>query len=202
MDLGGQRLGRGVDAAYRLGQLVRPLAVRADHELAAELARPLDVDDDQPAMLPASSRAQRCSVTASLNVLLSRSSLVTAVTMSIRLTLLTRGDDPPEPPALGGAARPPEPPGPPSGGIAAPTVTTSNGTPCLSRLAVRVADTGPFGPSSVQSACLAVPMETPAGSAGGERWDGGPRLANPTGGDVASWHKDPPGRNRPGGPVP
>jgi hypothetical protein len=38
----------------------------------------------QLAMSPASSRAHRCSVTASLNVLLSRRSLVTAVTMSIR----------------------------------------------------------------------------------------------------------------------
>ena len=38
----------------------------------------------QLAMPPASSRAQRCSVTASLNVLLSSSTLVTAVIMSIR----------------------------------------------------------------------------------------------------------------------
>ena len=38
----------------------------------------------QLAISPASSRAQRCTVTASLNVLLSSSSLVTAVTMSIR----------------------------------------------------------------------------------------------------------------------
>ena len=38
----------------------------------------------QLAMSPASSRAQRCNVTASLNMLLSSSSLVTAVTMSIR----------------------------------------------------------------------------------------------------------------------
>ena len=38
----------------------------------------------QLAISPASSRAQRCTVTASLNVLLSSSSLVTAVIMSIR----------------------------------------------------------------------------------------------------------------------
>jgi hypothetical protein len=38
----------------------------------------------QLAMLPASTRAHRCSVTASLNVLLSSSTRVTAVTMSIR----------------------------------------------------------------------------------------------------------------------
>ena len=41
----------------------------------------------QSASSPASSRAHRCRVTASLNVLLSRSSRVTDVTMSSRLVI-------------------------------------------------------------------------------------------------------------------
>ena len=67
----------------------------------------------QLAMSPASSRAQRWSVTASLNVLLSSSSLVTAVTMSIRRVMArmmsSRGDDPP---VHGAPSRLPVPPGP------------------------------------------------------------------------------------------
>ena len=43
----------------------------------------------QSASSPASSRANRCMVSASLNVLLSSSSLVTAVTMSSRLVIAT-----------------------------------------------------------------------------------------------------------------
>ena len=46
MDLGGHRFRRGLGLAYRPGQLVRLLAVRTDRELAAQLARPLDVHDD------------------------------------------------------------------------------------------------------------------------------------------------------------
>ena len=45
----------------------------------------------QSAISPASSRAHRCSVTASLNVLLSSSTLVTAVTMSSRLVIAAIG---------------------------------------------------------------------------------------------------------------
>jgi len=106
----------------------------------------------QLAMSPASSRAQRCSVTASLNVLLSRSSLVTAVTMSIRRVMDSISP--------GGAT----PPVTPSSGTVAPAVTTSRRAPSVSTLAVRVAGTGPPGPSSVQSACLAAPVLAAAAS--------------------------------------
>ena len=47
--------------------------------------------------IAASSRAQRCSVTASLNVLLSSSSLVTAVTVSIRRVIARTRVPPPVP---------------------------------------------------------------------------------------------------------
>ncbi len=64
----------------------------------------------QLAMSPASSRAQRCTVTASLNVLLSRSSPVTAVTMSIRRVMAaamsSEGTTLPRPRPLWGGAFP------------------------------------------------------------------------------------------------
>ena len=63
----------------------------------------------QLAISPASSRAQRCRVTASLNVLLSSRSLVTAVTMSIRLITASISPGGATPPLLGGPI-PPDPP--------------------------------------------------------------------------------------------
>ena len=48
----------------------------------------------QSAISPASSRAHRCSVTASLNVLLSSRTLVTAVTVSSRLVMAATGGSP------------------------------------------------------------------------------------------------------------
>ena len=83
--LAGAESACGIDGAHLPGQSPATSRRRADHELAPQPVRPLDVDDHPArACSPASSRAQRCSVTASLNVLLSSSSLVTAVTMSIR----------------------------------------------------------------------------------------------------------------------
>ena len=111
----------------------------------------------QLAMSPASSRAHRCSVTASLNVLLSSSSLVTAVTMSIRRVMartsaLGSSAGFRASPAVGLARRFAGWPG-----LAA--VTTSSRVPSCNVMtsAVRVASTGPSGPSSLHSTCLAVP---------------------------------------------
>ena len=46
VDLGRHRAGLRVGGAHLPGQFLRRLVVRADHELAPQLARPLDVDDD------------------------------------------------------------------------------------------------------------------------------------------------------------
>ena len=98
-------------------------------------------------------------MTASLNVLLSRRSLVTAVTMSIRLVIASispGGATPPVPPPAPGGTHPPDPPW--------VRATTSSRAPSSSMLAVRVAATGPAGPSSVQSACLGAPVLVAAAS--------------------------------------
>jgi len=120
----------------------------------------------QLATSPASSRAQRWRVTASLNVLLSSSSLVTAVTISVRRVMArtrsSRGGRPsPDPARSRGAFAAPRPP------WAGPaTVTTSSRAPsCMVRTsAVKVASTGPSGPSSLHSTCLAVPVRAAAAS--------------------------------------
>ena len=115
----------------------------------------------QLAMSPASSRAHRWRVTASLNVLLSSSSLVTAVTISIRRVMAWMS--PSDPPAsLGsltffGA-------GPATAGLSA--VTTSNRAPsCIVMTStVKVASTGPCGPISLHSTWRVVPVRAAAAS--------------------------------------
>jgi len=109
----------------------------------------------QLATSPASSRAQRCSVTASLNVLLSSSSLVTAVTMSIRRVIAWTSPVPLSSCREG------------LGEVCAPAAaTTSSRVPSwrVMTSAARVAGTGPSGPSSRHSTSRAFPVRATAAS--------------------------------------
>jgi hypothetical protein len=133
----------------------------------------------QLAMSPASSRAQRCSVTASLNVLLSRSSLVTAVTMSIRRVIEEMF-------APGGRL------------LEHRSQQASLGAERGSRARGRVRLPGIYLDQLGQhlGGRLWDLREEPGASSGRSL-----TYLNPTGGDVALTRKDPPGRHRPGGSV-
>jgi hypothetical protein len=122
----------------------------------------------QLAKSPASSRAHRWIVRASLKVLLSSSSLVTAITRSIRRVMArtaasavlplsrSRGVAP-----LAAAAG-----SDPATGFAGAAVTTSSRAPSCNVTAstVRDASAGPSGPSSLHSTCRAVPVRATAAS--------------------------------------
>ena len=115
-------------------------------------------------MSPASSLAQRCSVTASLKVLLSSSSLVTEVTMSIRRVIDWTA--PSAPPRRSREVAPSVPAvvtGPGAGSV---TVTTSRRAPSCSVAtpAIRLASNGPAGPSSLHSTRLVFPVLATAAS--------------------------------------
>ena len=122
----------------------------------------------QSASSPASSRAHRCRVTASLNVLLSRSSRVTDVTMSSRLVIavmagsvassITAGAAP-------SAAAPPAAVTAESAPAGATVTMNSGGSPGSSTAAaVRVASSGPVEVSTRQLAFRSAPVRATAAS--------------------------------------
>ncbi len=117
----------------------------------------------QLAMSPASRRAHRWIVRASLKVLLSSSSLVTAITRSIRRVMARTAPSAVIPlPCSRGAAVLVRFAG--RVGFAGAAVTTSSLAPSgnVTASTNRDASAGPSGPSSLQSTCRAVPVRATA----------------------------------------